>query len=730
MRRESLVQPEHLERLALVYVRQSTPGQVLENQESTRLQYGLRERAEQLGWAPERIQTIDEDLGVSGSGQQERRGFARLVLAVARKQVGAVFGLDASRFSRNGAEWFELLRWLRATGTLLVTDEGVYDAVSGDDSFVLGMHGTLSEAELYRIKARMEKGKLSKASRGELYQGVPTGYVLDGTQLRKDPDAHVQEAIGMVFAKFRELGTARQVARNLRAAGVKLPSRHGDERGLAWHEATYSRVSNVLRHPVMGGAYAWGRTRTSVQLDERDQARKSQRKLPMEDWRVLLPEHHEGYVEWEEWLEIQERLRANSFAGEGGGAPREGRALLQGLGTCGHCGRSMQVHYASAVQYVCRHGQDGQGGCQKLGGGRLDRLVAEALLEVLGPAGVEAALRAEQIQEEDTERQLLGYRREVERREWEERKAAREYRAIEPEFRRVKTTLARDWERAQEALEQARQALEQARQGLPSRPAAPPVEVAFNGLSERLRAVWEHPATSWKDRKRLLSTVLEEAVLTADRERRKLHVLLRWRGGWIDERELPLRPPPRGVRTEPETVDWIRRLAEFHADPALAEELNRRGLKTARGLVFTAHRVAALRATHGIPAAGRKPVEGTAAVAVSEAARELGTSVSSLYRWIEQGLVPAERAGPEGPLRVRLDESVRARFCDSVPDGYVSAAEARRELGVSRQTLWSQIQAGSLSALHVVRGAHKGLYVRWDESVQPLLTGLEAAAQD
>lgn len=728
MKRESLIQPEHLERLALVYVRQSTPGQVLENQESTRLQYGLRERAEQLGWPPERVQTIDEDLGISGSGQQERRGFARLVLAVARKQVGAVFGVDASRFSRNGAEWFELLRWLRATGTLLVTDEGVYDASSGDDSFVLGIHGTLSEAELYRIKARMDKGKLSKARRGELYHGVPAGYVLDGTQLRKDPDVHVQEAITLVFAKFRELGTARQVARALRAEGVKLPSRHHDERGLQWHEATYSRVWNVLRHPLMGGAYAWGRTRTSMQLDEQDQARKSQHKMPMEDWRVLLPEHHEGYVEWGEWLAIQARLAANSFAGGGGGAPREGRALLQGLATCGRCGRSMQVRYASAVQYECRH-QGGEG-CQQLGGGRLDRLVAKALLEALEPAGVEAALRAEQIQEQDEERQLLGYRREVERKEWEERKTAREYRAIEPEFRRVKQTLARDWERAQEELEQARQELEQARQSLPGRPVAKPAEGAFDGLAERLRAVWEAPATSWKDRKRLLATVLEEVVLTTDRERRKLHVLLRWRGGWIDERELPLRPPPRGVRTEPETVAWIRRLAEFHVDRAVAEELNRRGLKTARGLEFTAQRVAAVRARHGIAAAGCKQAARAAPVTVREAALELGTSVSSLYRWIEQGLVPAERAGPQGQLRVRLDETVRARFRDTVPEGYVPAAAARRELGVSRQTLWSWIQAGSLSALHVVRGAHKGLHVRWEESGQPLLAGLEEVAED
>ena len=729
MRRETLVQPRHLERLALVYVRQSTPGQVLANRESARLQYGLRERAEQLGWTRERVRTIDEDLGVSGAGEQRRRGFSRLVLEVARGKVGAVFGLDASRFSRNEPEWFELVRWLRATGTLLVTDEGVYDARNGDDTFVLGIHGTLSAAELYKIRARMDKGKLSKALRGELYMGAPTGYVVDGKQLRKDPDEHVREAIGLVFAKFRELGTARQVARALRAAGVRLPTRHADKRGLEWREATYSRVWNVLRHPAMGGAYAWGRTRTRMRLDERDQARKSTRKVPMEDWKVLLTEHHEGYVEWEEWLAIQQRLAANSVAQGGSGAPREGRALLQGLALCGHCGRQLQVRYASAVQYRCVRDADGEGGCQQLGGERLDRLASEALLEAVGPAGVEAALRAERLQEEEGERQLLGYRREVERKEWEERQADLEYHEIEAKFRRVKKTLARRWERAQEQLEQAREELEQARQSLPARSRRPP-EGAFEGLAGRLRAVWDHAATSWRDRKRLLATVLEEVVLTADREARRLHVLLRWRGGWIDERELRLRPPPPGVRTEASTLALIRRLARLHADPELAAELNRRGLKTARGLVFTAARVASLRQRHGIPARGRKQSGATETVAVSVAARELGVSVASLYRWIDQGLVAAERAGPGSPLRVRLDESVRAKFRETVPDGYVPAADALRELGVTRQTLWSRIRAGSLQALRVVRGPGRGLYVRLDASQQLPLPGLDEAGED
>lgn len=728
MRRETLIEARHLERLALVYIRQSTLAQVRENRESTRLQYGLEQLAAELGWPRERIQVIDEDLGVSGAGDQRRSGFARLVLEVARGKVGAVFGLDPSRFSRNEPEWFDLVYWLRVTRTLMVTDEGVYDVTSGNDSFVLGVHGALSAAELYKIRSRMDKGKLSKAQRGELYTRVATGYVLDGRQLRKDPDEHVREAIGLVFTRFRELGTARQVARELRTGGVQLPTREHDGRGLQWRKATYSRVWRILRNPVMGGAYAWGRTRTSVYLDGRDEKQKSQRTVPMEKWKVLLPRHHEGYVEWEEWLEIQQRLAANGMVAGGGGAPREGRALLQGVAVCGHCGLGMQVRYASAVQYRCRPGQDGQGGCQQLGGMRLDRLVAEALLEALQPAGVEAALRAERMQGQDRERQLLGHRREVQRREWDERKARREYREIEPEFRRVKKTLAAEWERAQEQLEEARAGLERARQSLPV--PAQAAEGALEGLAGRLRAVWEDRATGWRDRKRLLAAVLEEVVLTADREARKLRVLLRWRGGWVDERELPLRPPVQGVRTEASTLALVRRLAQWHADAELAEELNRRGLQTATGLAFSATNVRGLRERHGIPARRKQKDAGPETVSVAAAAGELGVSVASLYRWIGQGLVPAGRAGPGGPLGVRLDASVRAKFRETAPDGYVPAAEALRELGVSRQTLWSRIREGSLQALRVVRGPDRGLYVLLGPSGQPCLPGLDEAGED
>ena len=731
MRRETLVRERHLERLALVYVRQSTPGQVLSNRESTRLQYGLRERAGELGWPPERIETIDEDLGVSGSGATERTGFARMILEVARGRVGAVFGLDPSRFARNAAEWFELLRWLRLTQTLLVTDEGVYDPGSGEDSFVLGIHGTLSEGELYKLKARMEQGKWSKARRGELYVHVPAGYVVDGTELRKDADEHVREAIGRVFAKFRELGSARQVSRALRAAGLQLPVRQPGQPGLSWRPANYTRVWGVLRNPMMGGAYAWGRKRTDVRLDERDQLRKRQRKLPLDRWGVLLPEHHEGYVGWQEWLSIQERLEANRVDRgdrEGGGAPREGRALLQGLAVCGQCGRAMQVRYGNGVQYKCRRSLDDEGGCQTLGGERLDKLAAEAFLEAAGPGGVEAALRAERLAEREADERLLGYRREVERREWVERKARKEYGAVEAEFRRVKRTLARDWERAQDELERAREALEQARRR-PPRPPEAALAGSFDGLGTRLRELWEHPRTAWRDRKRLLATLLEEVVLTADRKAGRLHVLLRWRGGWIDERELRLSPPLEPRRTDASTVALVARLAGMHADKGIAAELRRQGRRTACGLEFTAKRVAALRWAHGIAACRLPaPAAGEQLRSVADAARELGVSVSSLYRWIEQGFVPAEQAGPGEPLQVRLDAAARARFRDTVPDGFVPVAAALRQLGVSRQTLWEWIRAQSVAALRIPRGPEKGLYVKLERSSQPLLEGFETGS--
>ena len=422
MSRERLIEESHLQRKALVYVRQSTPGQVLENRESTRLQYQLRDVALGLGWGAGRIETIDEDLGVSGSGEVQRGGFERLTLTVARGEAGAVFGLEASRLSRNEVDWFQLLRWLRRTDTLLVVKGRVYDPGSGDDALTLGLQGTISAAEAFNMRWRMEQGQLSKAQRGQLYGSVPTGYLREGDGLRKDPDPQVRHAIGRVFELFRQVGTARQVVQALREEGTRLPSQKHNRRPLVWSEASYARVYKVLTNPLMGGAYAWGRQRTETHLDEHDQPRKKVRRLPQGQWRVLLESHHEGYVSWEEWQAIQKQLQANSPAGRG--APREGRALLQGLAVCGECGRALQVQYGTGHTYRCRSSRsgDGQGGCLAAGGKRLDEVAAELFLEAARPAGVEAALRAERLAQERESELLRSHRLELKRRQYEERR--------------------------------------------------------------------------------------------------------------------------------------------------------------------------------------------------------------------------------------------------------------------------------------------------------------------
>lgn len=725
MSRERLIEKSHLGRKALVYVRQSTPGQVLAHRESTRLQYQLRDAARKLGWGPERIETIDEDLGVSGSGEVQRDGFERLTLAVARGEAGAVFGLEASRLSRNEVDWFQLLRWLRSTHTLLVVKGQVYDPGSGDDALTLGLQGTISAAEAYNSRWRMEQGQLSKAQRGQLYGSVPTGYVREGDGLRKDPDPQVRHAIGRVFELFGELGTARQVVHALREEGTTLPSQVRNRRPLEWREAGYSRVYKVLTNPLMGGAYVWGRQRTEVKLDQHDQPRKTVRRLEQGQWRVLLEGHHEGYVSWEEWQAVQTRLKANSPAARG--APREGPALLQSLAVCGECGRVLQVRYGSGRRYVCRPSRSGasRGGCLSAGGKRLDEVAAELFLEAAGPGGVEAALRAERLAQERAGKQLRSQRLELERRQYEERRAKRNYVIMDSDYAALKQELAQDWGAARRATERAQRALDQARERLP-RGGEPPSEQVLARLGTRLRELWEHPALQARDRKRLLSTLLEEAVVRVDREAGRLHLLLRWRGGWIDERELPLRARAQPLRDPSETVELVGRLARLYSDEQISTTLTRQGRRTARGLRFTKARVRSLRQRHGIAACRAAELDsGVPLLGVAAAARELGVARSTLYRWIREGLVAAEEPAPGAPWLVRIDTALRSRVCESVPAGFVAAAQARKLLRVSRQTLWERIRRGELEARTIVRGPERGLYVQVDEPAQPLLDALE-----
>ena len=457
----SRITNRHLERSAAVYVRQSTQNQVLKNRESRQRQYGLADRARELGWPDERIQIIDSDLGESAASQGTRSGFGQLCEQVSQGRVGAIFGIEVSRLARNTVEWFQLLDLCRINDTILVEDSQIYAPGREDDGLILGIKGTFSAAELSVLRARMEGGRRSKAQRGELYSSPPVGFVREGNGLRRDPDLRVQAALAAVFARFREGGSGLQATHLLREAGVQLPSRAHGADGLTWREAAYSRVMDILKNPAMGGAYAYGKSRHAYRDDGTLLA-------PQERWRVLKPGRHDGYVSWPEWLEVQETLAANSTVRDRNrGAAREGAALLQGLAVCGHCGRSLLVRYNKGRSYYCNQRTPDLGqrrSCFSVGGIEIDRVVARRFLDLVSPGGVEAARAAAQAVAERAETAFRSQRLELEQCRYEAGLAERRYRQVDPDNRLIAATLEREWEAALKAVESAQFALETARE--------------------------------------------------------------------------------------------------------------------------------------------------------------------------------------------------------------------------------------------------------------------------
>ena len=482
----SRITNRHLERSAAVYVRQSTQNQVLRNRESRQRQYGLAERARELGWPDERILIIDSDLGESAASQGTRSGFGQLCEQVSRGRVGAIFGIEVSRLARNTVEWFQLLDLCRVNDTVLVEDSQVYAPGREDDGLILGIKGTFSATELSVLRARMEGGRRSKAQRGELYSSPPVGFVREGNGLRKDPDLRVQAALEAVFAHFGEGGSGLQATHLLREAGVQLPSRPHGADGLTWREAAYTRVMDILKNPAMGGAYAYGKSRHAYRDDGTLLA-------PEERWRVLKPGRHDGYVSWPQWLEVQQTLAANSTVRERNrGAAREGAALLQGLAVCGHCGRSLLVRYNKGRSYYCNQRTPDLGqrrSCFSVGGIEIDRVVARRFLDLVSPSGVEAARAAAQAVAERAETAFRSQRLELEQCRYEAGLAERRYRQVDPDNRLIAATLEREWEAALRAVESAQFALEAARERRPD----PPPPSFFAGLGSSLERVWDAP---------------------------------------------------------------------------------------------------------------------------------------------------------------------------------------------------------------------------------------------
>lgn len=719
--------PVHLGRDAYVYVRQSTLTQLREHTESLIRQYELRERAVALGWDAHQVRVIDADLGRSGAEATAREGFKDLVADVGLGRVGIVFGIEVSRLARNNSDWYQLLDLCAVTDTLIADADGVYHPADFNDRLVLGLKGTMSEAELHLIRSRLTAGLRHKAARGELRQFLPVGFDYDETDhVVITADEAVVEAIATVFRRFAELGTARQVLLSLREDGLLLPRRPTRTGRVHWQPASYPAVHDFLSNPTYAGAFVFGRTRTEKRIDPSGKLVQRTTLIPREQWAVLIPDHHPGFIDWATYEANTARLRSNWRAprGSGGGAAREGTALLQGRLRCGKCSRLMQTGYSgvkgNCPRYVCGRAKQlygGEKGCQSIGGRRLEQTVMDEVFAVLEPAALTATARALADAERAHAATLQAFELSVERARYEAERARRQFDAVEPENRLVARTLER-------ALEAKLAAQRQAERDLLAAKARRPVQLTDTELAwlhragADVRGIFNAPTTTFRERKQLLRAIVAEVVVTIDPLARTAALRIIWQGGASSELTMTLTKTGGHFRaTDEDTVDLVRRLAEAYDDKTIAQILSQQRRRTGTGLPFTKSRVQTLRVSRGIPA--YQPPETVVAadedavvVTVTEAGRLLGVATTTVYRWLREGFITGEQLTPNAPWRIRIDQAVRDRVVPSIPDGWLALDEAAAALGMARQTVLHKVQRGELQAVYVNRGRRKGLRIK------------------
>jgi DNA invertase Pin-like site-specific DNA recombinase len=723
MNERNKITTSHLSRQAIVYLRQSSAAQVEHNRESTDRQYALADKARELGWPDQRITVIDEDLGVSGSGVVVRSGFQRLTAEVALARVGLVLGLEVSRLARNNADWHRLIDLAGLTDTLIGDADGIYHPALFNDRLLLGLKGTMSEAELHVLRARLNGGIRNKAKRGELRRGLPIGFVwgeADG-EVCFHPDEAVVTAIRTVFERFAEAGSARRVWLWFRSEQLKLPLKRHAGSEIRWVEASYTAIHHVLTNPVYAGAYVYGKTRQETILDASGARKKRLRRLPRSQWQVLIPDHHRGFIDWQTYEANQKRIAQNTRPGphKMGGAVREGSALLQGLANCGHCGRRLHTHYRgrnSAPGYHCpgKVLVEGRGVyCLNVGGAQIDKAVTQAFIAALGPAKFAASVAAAERLEHERETTLKQWRLDVERASYQASRAERRYRAVDPDNRLVARGLEREWEESLRALEAAKAELARRERERP-RILSVAERDRLLALGPDLTAVWNAATTTSRDQKELLQTLIEEVIIRLDRDKAAAHLSLRWKGGALSEINVPLpRSRPATVRTDEDTIALLRRLAIHYPDAVIAGILNRQGRRTAYGHRFDAGRVGNLRRHWQILCLEPKARHaGGELLTVSKAAALLGVAPSTIHRLLNDGFITGEQLTPGAPWRIRLTDDLKARFNSDAGEGFLPMREAMRALGVSRQTVLQRVKRGELEAVHTTHGKQKGLRIK------------------
>ncbi|MHC4458679.1 MAG: recombinase family protein [Planctomycetota bacterium] len=670
---ENKIKPIHLKRNAIIYIRQSTLMQVRENIESTKQQYNLKERAISLGWDSTQVQLIDEDMGLSATSSDKRTGFQKLVAQVSLSQVGAIFGLEVSRLARSCSDWYRLLELCALGDTLIIDQDGIYNPNLYNDRLVLGLKGTLSEAEIHILKLRLWGGKLTKAKEGRLRFPLPVGFIWDDNgQIIFDPNERVVDSIRLLFNTFEQVGSAFKVVQYFTQNQLLFPKR--DYRALSagqlyWGALTHGRVLNILHNPMYAGAYAFGKSTQQASKKASKPNCGNTIRLPMEEWEVLLKDHHPGYISWETYLENKAVLEANlTWKQNTPSPPREGVALLQGIAICGCCGRKFRVRYTGNggyyLTYECGYARVNYGistSCPSFSGAYLDQAVSEIFLSALSEAKISISLQAFdkiEAQERLVDKQ---WQQRIQQAEYEAELAARRYYTVEPENRLVARTLEAEWNEKLKLQERVKQEYQAFKNEHPPRLTKEDREQIIQ-LANRLPVVFNSEGTSSRDKKRLLRILIQDVTLTKLKDLSKTQLTIHWKSGMTTTHftDNPL-PASEKRKTPQATIDLINQLSEQHSDHKIAEILNHRDILSANGQSFTVSKIKYLRYSRRItstckdlPSLRDKGPRADGSYSTRQLAEILDVDPHTIFNWRKKGIINGYQAQANSPWWFKL----------------------------------------------------------------------------
>jgi excisionase family DNA binding protein len=677
------ITPEHLARGAYVYVRQSTGDQLLNNPESRRRQYALETRARSLGW--ENVIVIDDDLGRSGSGQL-RPGFERLLAAICAGTAGAVLAIEASRLARNGRDWHTLLEFCAWVNTLIIDEDGIHDPRLVNDRLLLGLKGTFSELELSMFRQRSREALRLKAARGELHTTVAIGYRRStNDRLEQDPDGRIRETLSLVFRKFAEIGSVRQLVLWLRQERIELPvAIHGPQgRTVQWRLPKYHTVHRLLTNPVYAGAYVFGRTVTQARFEGGRKVVTHGIARQREEWEVMIRDHHDGYITWEAYDRNQTVIagNANMKGAMVPGSVRNGGGLLVGLLRCGHCGRRLKVHHneRQGARYICNTeiGNLSNKNCIAFSNMRIDAAVSAEVLHAISPLAIEAALQLIADHEQAGAERLRQSELALQQARYEETYARRQYDAIDPDNRLVAGELERRWNERLAAVARLEEQIENLRREQP-RVLHDDERTMLLALADDLPQVWNHPAASTQIRKRILRTVLKEIVVTIAGDR--LCLMVHWQGG--DHTRLEVvknRIGQNRFKTDMETVQLVCELARLLPDHSIAPVLNRLGIRSARGHGWTQLSVRNFRGAHQIAVYREGERAQRHELILHEAASRLGINKMTVIRLIRDGILPGRQVCAGAPYVIREEDLDRPAVRRAIRNGRPVSPDARQK---------------------------------------------------